>query len=502
MNINNASLFWHDYRYFPYEKELARREIETLLHPLKIHPTRQGFNIEGNIAQHSLDRLAYFQKYITDKGVFNTSQHKLESTCVKTGSQNRQSTRYSVHGLHDYRGKFNPQIVRAILNILGIEQNSTVIDPFCGSGTTLVECSHSNINALGYDINPMAVFISNAKLLALSVSWSLLEDDLEKIVAQFRNSPLLIDSSPRTDYLRNWVAPPQFQKFEYLKSIIKRITGQRKNIFLALASDLLRDYSLQEPSDLRMRRRKSPLPKKTILNAFQEKATIFIKNLALTQEFVGIKEEPTYAYLCDSRAIITEAKQWPHLAVYNAAITSPPYAAALPYIDTQRLSLIWLDLIEPKELNYLESDLTGSREFTGKQKSTWDNYLEGNYKQLSSVVYDYCLMLKNAIGKNDGFRRKAVPYLMYRYFSDMQDVFRNTLKLVKRNAPFALVIGHNHTTLGGQRFDIDTPDLLKEVAISCGWIHQESFPLQTYHRYSIHNANSVRTETLLILRKP
>ncbi len=46
---------------------------------------------------------------------------------------------------------------------------------------------------------------------------------------------------------------------------------------------------------------------------------------------------------------------------FDAAITSPPYATALPYIDTQRLSLIWLGFASPKEVKVLENNLIGSR---------------------------------------------------------------------------------------------------------------------------------------------
>jgi site-specific DNA-methyltransferase (cytosine-N4-specific) len=73
---------------------------------------------------------------------------------------------------------------------------------------------------------------------------------------------------------------------------------------------------------------------------------------------------------------------------------------------------------------------------------------------------------------------------------------------MQSGAPFALIIGHNRTTLSGKVFDIDTPRLLRIVAESCDWTHDESLPLQTYQRYGIHSDNAIRAETLLILRKP
>ncbi len=506
MTITETLLFLHNYRYFPYEKDLARREIEALLSPSEVHRNGQGFKVIGSIDEVALKRLVYFQKYTLDSGFFDTLQHRLETSCLKTGRQKRQSTRYSVHGLHEYKGKFNPQIVRGILNVLGIPPKSTIIDPFCGSGTTLVECSHSEVNALGCDINPLAVFISNAKLQSLSVEAQRLRDILDRLMNNLnlidKNCLLQIRQSPREDYLRSWFTKEIFVEIECLRIAIENLTGNHKNIFLALASDLLRDYSLQEPLDLRVRRRKTPLPTQPPGEAFQQKAAIFINNLEAAQDVVGVKQEPNYAYLCDSREIIKNSEQWSHRPAYDAAVTSPPYATALPYIDTQRLSLVWLDLATPKDLRFLDANLTGSREFTKKKKNFWAESLKSNRNQLVSEVHSYCCELEEALSDTDGFRRQAVPYLMYRYFSDMQAVFRNILEITKIEAPFALVVGHNHTILSGQRFNIDTPALLKKIAISCGWGHQESIPLQTYHRYSIHSANAVRTETLLILKKP
>jgi site-specific DNA-methyltransferase (cytosine-N4-specific) len=106
-----------------------------------------------------------------------------------------------------------------------------------------------------------------------------------------------------------------------------------------------------------------------------------------------------------------------------------------------------------------------------------------------------------ALSSNDGFRRQAVPSLLYRYLVGMRNMFTEVRSCLKPASPFALVVGHNHTILGGKRFDIDTPDLLRRIAIQCNWKHEESIPLQAYQRYSIHKNNAVAAETLLILRK-
>jgi hypothetical protein len=62
---------------------------------------------------------------------------------------------------------------------------------------------------------------------------------------------------------------------------------------------------------------------------------------------------------------------------------------------------------------------------------------------------------------------------------------------MKPGAPFALIVGHNHTVLSSIRRDIDTPSHLKGLAVSVGWKIEEAVELQTYQRYGLHSANAV-----------
>lgn len=506
MSKTGVSLYWNSYRYFPYEKQLAEREIKVLLQPTKVASTDDGLCVYGHIEEAQLKRLVYFSGYKLNGTVQHTLQHDLERSCTVTGSQRRQSTRYSVHGMHGYKGKFNPQVVRGVLNILGVSQDSKILDPFCGSGTTLVECSHIEMTAIGCDINPLAVYLSNVKLQALAIPEQVLRKRFVMLVNQFEKNgkakKLLKDDGPHIEYLLNWFDEQMLLQIERLKSVIVTLTDEYKDIFLAIASDLIRDYSLQEPTDLRIRRRYTPFPEKPFWDAFKQKATLFLDNLATVQQVVGVKKIGSRAYLLDSRTLNAESAFPKQPSGYDAAITSPPYATALPYIDTQRLSLVWLDLLTPAELGSLEAALTGSREFVQAQKACWADALAINSKQLPANIHQYCLRLGKAVSKADGFRRQSVPSLLYRYLSDMQDVFKSLLILMRPSAPFALIVGHNRTTLGGKAFDIDTPALLRGVAKECGWQYEESIPLQTYQRYGAHMANAVRAETLLVVRKP
>jgi len=78
-------------------------------------------------------------------------------------------TGYGTHGLFPYRGKFHPQMVKALMNIMGLKPGQTVLDPMMGSGTVCVEASLMGINSIGVDISPFCEFMARTKLAALTM---------------------------------------------------------------------------------------------------------------------------------------------------------------------------------------------------------------------------------------------------------------------------------------------------------------------------------------------
>jgi site-specific DNA-methyltransferase (cytosine-N4-specific) len=403
-----------------------------------------------------------------------------------------------VHGLHEYKGKFNPQIAKAILNIFGVGPGSHVLDPFCGSGTTLVECAHAGAIGYGVDMNPLAVFIANAKLQALATPC----DEFQKILAKLKSAlastkirRVRASDDARTRYLESWFEPGILNAIENVRSIILEEAGSLTQIFLAIASNLLRDYSLQDPHDLRIRRRKSPLPTIPFAEVLLANCEQVLERLRATQDVVGSPTKPGKAMLSDTTALTSRDFPTP----IDAVVTSPPYAMALPYIDTQRLSLVWLKLISPSEILELEARLIGSREVRGGIRKRLGDELRRNDANLPDAEATICVQLHDALAHTDGFRRQAVPSLLYRYFSEMLRSFHVLRSVLRPACPFALVVGHNHTVLGGVRYDINTPKHLASIASHAGWRIDELIELQTYQRYGYHMSNAVAAETLVIL---
>ena len=490
-------LAWHDYKYYPYERDLAAREIAAVFGIDELRETSDGVELTGAEDGVLARRLTYFSGAFNGHGFEPTTQARLEQ--AGRNGRAKQATRYSVHGLHEYKGKFNPQVARALLNIFGIGSRQRVIDPFCGSGTTLVECAHLRATGVGIDINPLAIAIAQAKLQALSTPARRLRKLYAHLLRELDGATegsAACRTDARRAYLESWFKVEVLEQIEYVRSKIESIAGDTAPIFLIVASNLLREYSDQDPKDLRIRRRKTALPETPFRTAFLDAVPPLLNRIEATQAVLGTDVPQGGALAGDVTQLTKEQVDGP----FDAAVTSPPYAMALPYIDTQRLSLVWLGLVQPNRIASLEAELIGSRELRGEARRNLPEHLRGNAGGLPLAQARVCAELQGALGGQDGFRRKAVPMLLYRYFLLMKNSFRAVKTVMNPGAPYGLIVGHNRTTIGGVERQIDTPRHLADLATAEGWTVKELIPLQTYRRYGYHVSNAVAAETLIILR--
>lgn len=515
-----VKLLWHDYRYFPYEQRLAEREAR-LLFGCDPGEAADGLVVEGTLSSPDLaSRLTYFKAAQNGVSFVVPDQAKLEASGNGNGSAwdstkqpipalRRQSTRYSAHGLHEYRGKFNPQVVRAIGNLMGLNPGSWVLDPFCGSGTALLESAHIGWNSIGTDINPLGVLIANAKITAFNASPSILRREAAAI-AERLSDPLSgedwRDHLPEPDYLEAWFPPAVLRQ---LRAILVAIDGVKPktliDVFRVVLSDICREVSMQDPGDLRIRRRKNPADNypatELFLDALRARIDAVVRAGQHIQPKTGTTQLAVFGDTREAAVAVRALLQNRGLAGFDAAITSPPYATAMPYLDTQRLSLSLLGLINSRELRSGEKRLIGNREISEKERIKLEKELRENATDLPENVIAFCHKLLELAGhRSHGFRRRNVPALVYKYLADMSSMFISVREVIKPGGQYGLLVGPNTTTLQGEEIAIDTPQLLADIAVSRGWEALEMIPFDTYHRYDVHQSNSIRAEVLILLR--
>ncbi len=84
-------------------------------------------------------------------------------------NQTPSVNQYLTHWIYPYKGKFHPQMIRALLNIIELKEGDTVCDPFSGSGTTALEAQLLGINFFGVDISPLCVLQGKVKTRSIYV---------------------------------------------------------------------------------------------------------------------------------------------------------------------------------------------------------------------------------------------------------------------------------------------------------------------------------------------
>ena len=82
-------------------------------------------------------------------------------------NQTKSANQFLTHWIYPYKGKFHPQMIRALLNIIGMKSREILLDPFVGSGTAMLEAQLLGVNGIGIDISPLCILISKVKTQSL-----------------------------------------------------------------------------------------------------------------------------------------------------------------------------------------------------------------------------------------------------------------------------------------------------------------------------------------------
>jgi site-specific DNA-methyltransferase (cytosine-N4-specific) len=401
-------------------------------------------------------------------------------------------------------------MVRAFVNIAGVSRGGIVADPFCGSGTAAVEAVLAGRDAVGFDLNPLSIFMARTKCAILSVK----AEDLERAYLNVRTRVLSSGvevsrdgrdarySAGDSEYLAHWFDARVLAELEQIRwCILAESPGAVRDFLMLSLSNILRSVSWQKEDDLRIRKEMKSADDIDPVREFLEEVG---RSVRLVLAFIrqnGISGLGRYDISeGDSRRLAEEWRGRRRMA--DVIITSPPYATALPYLDTDRLSLCFLQLLPRVEHRERDLSMIGNREITKRMRRDYWGLFSAKSNGLPSSVKALISEIESLNHAADvGFRRRNLAALLYKYFDDMRQVFAGMREILRPRGSAFVVVGNNHTIAGGKRVDITTVKLLADVAALVGLELLEEIPMEMLVSREIFKKNAIESESILHLRK-
>jgi len=316
---------------FIYELHLAQVEISKLAHGATLGADFRSFHADGETNTELVKRRSAYVGKIDDEP---TDYFRLTRKNVT-----RAFNQYITHWFYPYKGKYHPQMVRALANIMELQPGDTLLDPFSGSGTTVVEGALLGLKTIGYDISPLCVLIGKVKANAIH--------HLKKIEKK-ESAFVLRESVPATwnAEIARKLADPVLS-FDLLAHMIAKSDESRRG----------RDFAEM---------------------VFQNKDKM-LRSLRLMKEGceeVGIWPVPAHLEIANARKL-----PLPEASV-DGVITSPPYSIALNYVENDAHSLEALGY----ELDRIKDEFIGVRGSGKKRFDLYEEDMEIAYGEIARVL--------------------------------------------------------------------------------------------------------------------
>ncbi|MEM4329589.1 MAG: DNA methyltransferase, partial [Candidatus Bilamarchaeaceae archaeon] len=408
---------------------------------------------------------------------------------------------YLNHYMHPYKGKFHPKMVRALVNYIYPNEDGVILDNFAGSGTLLVEANYLGLDALGIEINPLSVLMSNVKCHSITIPLDELRkaiDEylkmLEKEINYFINSNsgqgALIKNSLKPEIIRN-EAKNALKEIEKMNSFENKEFVVQKIIIARELVNFFKDKKIREflllcvsgaISDI-ARRTKNEFEKvlKERMNYLYLKIYLFHK----LNEVLKIKVGNSQTYVADTRnmkAIKDDS--------IDGIVNSPPYSTALDYIKNDYPQLILLKLVNSMEK--LEKDMIGNPRINYDKKELI-RFIENEEKDLlriSNLAHRYVKMLLNNGREDAGLR-------IYKFFIDMLQTLQEMYRVMKIGSKCAIIIGNNHFMINDKYVEIPNDEIILELSKNVGF-KENIIIKRELQKTSVGN---IQKETIIILEK-
>jgi len=337
---------------------------------------------------------------------------------------------YATHGLFPYRGKFHPQMIRAVMNVMGLKPGQTVLDPMAGCGTTAIEATIMGIDSIAVELSPFACLMTSAKVGALDLDCS-----------------SFAGLESRADGLLEALAPteerPVYQPGLFVG--LERRTGTEVSIgeMAPALQELLTLCYLDAVGYAVRRKNKSP---RDLFPDLLGRYLAAVKAFSESREALGLTLGHAEVMCGDARKLDLRDRS------VDGILFSPPYSFAIDYVENDRPQLQRLGV----DVDGLKRDMVG---LAGTGRS----------------------------------RDELIQSRLRHYFSDMEAIMRQCLRVLKPGRCCVVVIGSNTNQTGGVPLEQGLIEIGRKIGM----------PLEFQINREIEGIrNTMRDEFLLFFRKP
>ncbi|MGH9686069.1 MAG: DNA methyltransferase [Candidatus Acidiferrales bacterium] len=387
-------------------------------------------------------------------------------------------------------------LVKELLKRFKVQSGQLVLDPFCGAGTTLVECMKVGVHSIGIDANPSSCFSARVK-----TNWQIdperlieLVEVIERKLGKYINRAIAHKSDPTYEYLdqsgmlkRKWISQKPLRKTIALKNCIDDLATTRPYrdaLKLALIAEVTHGASnVKFGPELYC----GPVKRDAkVFTNFKSKIAKMAADLRVVKAInFGVatvalgdsRKRQTFANLCKPGSI-------PFL------ICSPPYPTEHDYTRNSRLELAYLEeVVDLKSLRAIKKTMVRSHTKGIYRRDRDERLVDGN-----DLITDLVSQIEPKIlGKTHGFA-KLYPKVVREYFGGMKRHLQSVKPFLSAGALCAYVVGDQSSYL---QVHIPTAKILSQIADEIGY---ETMEIQHWRsRWSTTTSREVH-ENILILR--
>ena len=269
----------------------------------------------------------------------------LELSWSESELPERERTKH-VHRLHPYLGKFIPQLVETLLDRY-LTRGGHVLDPFAGSGTTLVQSLESGLDATGVDIAAFNCLLMRVKTKRYNLF--VLERELRDVIAQL-DSPQTRTKPAR--YVREWFAPQAARELLTFRELADGY--EHRDVLQVILARAARSARRTTHFDLDFPRAPQVEPYWCYKHKREcrpvEQALPFLRRytldtLARIKAFAKVR-----ARAREATVLHGDSRELEYGCTFDGIVTSPPYPGLIDYHEQHRTAYELLDLEDLREL--------------------------------------------------------------------------------------------------------------------------------------------------------